>query len=87
MFSQEIPESNYPTSTTLVVVSRSLRQHFACRRTQLSSLEVISRDVDLTSKLIYDIVMHNAPVHKFSDQFNHPYFIPHKLGPKHEILD
>jgi len=30
---QEIPESNYPTSTTLVVVSCSLRQHFACRQT------------------------------------------------------
>ena len=60
-FSQEIPESNYPTSATLVVVSRSLRQRFACRRTQLSSLEVVSRDVDLTSKLIYDVVMHTAP--------------------------
>jgi len=40
------------------VVSRSLRQRFACRRTQLCSLEVISRDVGLTSKLIYDVIMH-----------------------------
>jgi len=28
---------------------------------QLSSLEVVSRDVGLTSKLIYDVVMHTAP--------------------------
>ena len=47
-------------STTSVVVSRSLRQRFACCQTQLSSLEVVSRDVDLTSKLIYDVVMHTA---------------------------
>jgi len=60
-FSLKILESNYPTSTTFVVVSRSLQQRFACRRTQLSSLEVVSRDVDLTSKLIYDVVMHTAP--------------------------
>jgi len=60
-FSQEIPQSNYPMSTTSVVVSRSLRQCFACRRTQLSSLEVVGRDVGLTSKLIYDVVMHTAP--------------------------
>jgi len=60
-FSQDIPESNYPTSTTSVVVSRSLRQRFACRRTQLSSLEVVSRDKDLTSKLTYNVVMHTAP--------------------------
>ena len=37
-----------------------LRQRFACRRTQLSSLEVVSCDVGLTSKLIYDVVMHTA---------------------------
>jgi len=60
-FSQEIPESNYRTSTTSVVVSHSLRQRFACRRTQLSSLEVVIRDVDLTSKLIYNAVMHTTP--------------------------
>jgi len=51
------------TSTTSVVGSRSLQQHFACRRTQLSSLEVFSRDIDLTSKLIYNVVMHTAPDH------------------------
>jgi len=44
-----------------VVVSRSLRQRFACRRAKLSSLEVASRDVGLTSKLIYDVVMYTAP--------------------------
>jgi len=60
-FSQGIPESNYKTSTTSVVVSRSLRQRFACRQTQLSSLEVVSRNVGLTSKLIYDVVMHTTP--------------------------
>jgi len=31
-FSQEISESNYLISTTSVVVSRSLRQHFACHQ-------------------------------------------------------
>jgi len=44
-----------------VVVSHSLRQRFACRQTQLSSLEVVSRNIGLTSKLIYDVVMHTAP--------------------------
>jgi len=28
---------------------------------ELSNLEVVSRDVGLTSKLSYDVVMHTAP--------------------------
>jgi len=28
-----------------------------------ASLEVVSRDIGITSKLIYDVVMHTAPEH------------------------
>ena len=58
---RKFQSQTYPTSTTSRLASHSLRQRFACCRMQLSSLEVVSRNVGLTSKLCYDVVMHTTP--------------------------
>jgi len=56
----EIPNKNYPTSTTSRLASRGSTM-VNCIRSDVNRFEVVSRDVGLTSILAYDSVLHTAP--------------------------